>query len=107
MTGRQPGHDGGGLGLSPMKPSAKRALLLPAWPERKLYWQVAGFFRPVACNRIQEGLTGGVGPFWPGAAWRRCGGLAVGGWLTNGKRAVGWVYGSGGRPNAATGAIAS
>ena len=38
-----------------MKPSAKRALLLPAWLERKLYWQVAGLFWPVACNRIKEG----------------------------------------------------
>ena len=36
-----------------MKPSAKRALLLPAWLERKLYWQVAGLFRAVACNRIR------------------------------------------------------
>ena len=35
-----------------MKPSAKRALLLPAWLERKLYLRVAGLFRPVACNRI-------------------------------------------------------
>ena len=33
--------------------------------------------------------------------------MVVGGWLTSGKRAVGWVYGSGGWPNAATGAIAS
>lgn len=54
-----------------MKPSAKRALLLPAWPERKLYWRVAGFFQPAACNRIRRGLTGGVGPFfWPCAARR-------------------------------------
>ncbi|GAA4033363.1 hypothetical protein GCM10022409_17090 [Hymenobacter glaciei] len=36
-----------------MKPSAKRALPLPAWLERKLYWQVAGLFRPAACNRIK------------------------------------------------------
>ena len=36
-----------------MKPSAKRALLLPAWLERKLYWQEAGLFWPVACNLIR------------------------------------------------------
>jgi hypothetical protein len=62
MTGRQPGHDGGGLGLTPIRPSAKRALLLPAWPERKLYPQAAGFW---ACGlqRHQGVLTGGVRPF--------------------------------------------
>ena len=77
-----------------MKPSAKRALLLPAWLERKLYWQVAGLFRPVACNRIRGVRTGGMGPFFrPGAAWQRCGWLVVGlilgcRWLL-GKRCVG------------------
>ena len=71
MTGRQPGHDGGGLGYSPMKPSAKRALLLPAWLERKLYSRVAGFFGLWPATE-SGGLTGGVGPFfWAGAAWRR------------------------------------
>ena len=60
MTGpSRPGHDGGGLGRSPMEPSAKRALLLPAWLERKLYGRVAGF---LACGlRPHQGVvTGGV-----------------------------------------------
>ena len=64
MTGLfEPGHDDGGLGLSPMKPSAKRALLLPAWPERKLYWRAAGFFglRPATES---GGADGGVRPFF-------------------------------------------
>jgi len=55
MTGQQPGHDGGGLGCSPMKPSAKRALLLPAWLERKLYSRAAGF---LACG-LQPNQGGG------------------------------------------------
>ena len=68
MTGRQPGHDGRGLGLSLMKPSAKRALLLPAWPERKLYWRAAGF-SAWGLQPNQGVRTGGVGPvFWPCAA---------------------------------------
>ena len=79
MTGPfRPGHDGGGLGCSPMEPSAKRALLLPAWLERKLYWRVEGF---LACGLLpnQGVVTGGVRPFFgPCAARRRCGWLAVG-----------------------------
>jgi hypothetical protein len=45
-----------------MKPSAKRALLLPAWLERKYYSRAAGFW---ACGLQpnREVLTGGVGPF--------------------------------------------
>ena len=79
MTGPfRPGHDGGGLGLSPMKPSAKRALLLPAWPERRLWGQVAGIFWPVACGRIRGVLAGGVRAFLgPCAARQWCDGLAV------------------------------
>ena len=79
MTGPfRPGHDGGGLGRSPMEPSAKRALLLPAWLERKLYGRVAGF---LACGLLpnQGVVTGGVRAFFgPCAARRRCGWLAVG-----------------------------
>ena len=91
-----------------MKPSAKRALLLPAWPERRLWGQAAGVLQPVACGRIRGVLAGGVRAFLgPCAARQWCGELAVGGWLTSGKRAVGLVCGSAGRPNAATGAIAS
>ena len=45
-----------------MKPSAKRALLLPAWLERKYYSRAAGF---LACGLQpnREVLTGGVGLF--------------------------------------------
>ena len=52
-----------------MEPSAKRALLLPAWLERKLYGRVAGF---LACGLLpnQGVLAGGVRSFWgPCAAW--------------------------------------
>ena len=61
-----------------MEPSAKRALLLPAWLERKLCWRVAGF---LACGLLpnQGVVTGGVRAFFgPCAARRRCGWLAVG-----------------------------
>ena len=69
----------------------------PAWPERRLWGQAAGIFWPVACGRIRGVLAGGVRAFWgPCAAWQWCGGLAVGGWLTSGKRAVGWICGSAG-----------
>ena len=46
-----------------MKPSAKRALLLPAWRERRLYWQVAGFFARGLLPLLEE-LGRGVGPFF-------------------------------------------
>ena len=73
-----------------MKPSAKRAYCVGLrglnadfrgrWPALS-----AGGLRP-----HQGVLAGGVRAFWgPYAAWQRCGGLAVAGWLTSGKRAVG------------------
>ena len=44
-----------------MKPSAKRALLLPAWPERRLYWRVAGFWARGLLPILEERARG-VGP---------------------------------------------
>ena len=44
----------------------------PAWPERRLWGQVAGIFWPVACSRIRGVLAGGMRAFWgPCAAWQR------------------------------------
>ena len=77
MTGLfQLGHDDGGLGPSPMKPTAKRALLLPAWPERKLYRQAAGFFglRPATesggADGWREAFLGLARPGSSAAGWR-------------------------------------
>ena len=54
-----------------MKPSAKRALLLPAWRERRLYSRVAGFWaRGLLPLLVERGR--GVGPFF-GPARRDCG----------------------------------
>ncbi|WP_380267244.1 hypothetical protein [Hymenobacter caeli] len=45
-----------------MKPSAKRALFLPAWLERKYYSRAAGIFRRRPATEL-VGLVRGVGPF--------------------------------------------
>ena len=85
MTGLfQPGHDDGGLGYSPMKPSAKRALLLPAWPERKLYSRAAGFFglRPATesggADGWREAFWGLARPGGGAAGWRLGASLGTG-----------------------------
>ena len=60
-----------------MKPSAKRALLLPAWLERKYYSLGAGLFRAAACGLIRrdDGRRGAFGARRGTAAVR---GLALG-----------------------------
>ena len=80
-----------------MKPSAKRALLLPAWLERKLTrrWQAYQMLcAHLACGlQLNQGvLAGGVKAFLglarPGSGavgWR------WGGGPTNGRRAAGWA----------------
>lgn len=61
-----------------MKHSAKRALLLPAWLERKLYLAGGGLFCPWPAAAVVEadGRRGAF--FWPRAARERCGRLALG-----------------------------
>ena len=54
MTGRQPGHDGGGLGHSPIKPSAKRALFVGLRGlNANITARAAGLFQPVACTLLR------------------------------------------------------
>ena len=59
-----------------MKPSAKRAFLLPAWPERKLYWRAAGFLglRPATdsggADGWREAFSGLTRPGSGAAGWR-------------------------------------
>ena len=61
MTGRKPGHGGGGLGPSPIKPSAKRALL-PAWLERSFTCGRPAFSAGGLLPNMW-GLVRDVGPF--------------------------------------------
>jgi hypothetical protein len=88
MTGRQPGHGCGGLGLSPMKLSAKRALSV-RWAEARAAGQrrVGGGWQPLAPGRLAR-----AGPACCLARADECGrsaGLRGGG-------AVGWRQGRSG-----------
>jgi len=71
MTGRQPGHGCGGLGPSPMKPSAKRALLVREAEARAAgQWRPGEGWQPLAPGRGRRAAWRGlaVAEGWPGCA---------------------------------------